>query len=86
MHHTHASNLTPIQAVLAVIVLFCVLAFYFLPTIMAVKRNSPHKVAVIILNIFLGVTVVGWIVALILASKQPQAVVVVYNPAPPPPR
>jgi hypothetical protein len=85
MHHTHPSNLTPIQAVLAVIVLFGVLAFYFLPTIMAIKRNSQHKVAVIILNIFLGVTVFGWIVALILASKQPQAVVVVYN-TPPPPR
>jgi hypothetical protein len=61
------------------------LAFYFLPTIMAIKRNSPHKVAVVILNIFFGVTLFGWIIALVLASKQPQPVVVVYN-TPPSPR
>jgi len=87
VHHTHASNLTPGQAVLAVIVLFCALAFYFLPTIMALKKNSPHKVAVIILNIFFGFTVVGWIVALVLGSKQPQPAVIVHNmPPPQPPR
>ena len=85
MHHAHASSLTPMQAILAVFVLFCVLAFYFLPTIIALKKNSPHKVAVIILNIFFGVTVFGWIVALILASKQTQPKVIVYN-MPPPPR
>jgi hypothetical protein len=86
MHHTHASSLTPIQAVLAVIVLFCVLAFYFLPTIMAIKRNSPHITAVVILNIFFGVTLFGWIIALVLASKRPQPVVVVYSTPPAPPR
>lgn len=79
MHHIHASNLTPGQAVLAAIVLFCVLAFYSLPTIVALKKNSPHKFAVIILNIFFGFTVVGWLVALILGSKQPQPAIIVYN-------
>jgi hypothetical protein len=49
------------------------------------KRNSPHTTAVVILNIFFGVTLFGWIIALVLASKQPQPVVVVYN-TPPPPR
>jgi RsiW-degrading membrane proteinase PrsW (M82 family) len=85
MHHTHLSNLAPIQIVFLIIVLFCALAFYFLPTIMAIKRNSPHTTAVVILNIFFGFTLVGWIVALVLASKQPQPVVIVYN-TPPPPR
>jgi hypothetical protein len=56
-----------------------VLAFYFLPTIMAIKRKSPHTFAVIILNIFFGVTLLGWIIALVLASKQPQPTVVIYN-------
>lgn len=72
--------------IIVVIALFCVLAFYFLPTIIAIKRKSPHTAAVLILNIFFGVTLVGWIVALILASKQPQPVIVVYNSPPPPPR
>ncbi len=62
-----------------VIALFLVLAFYFLPTIMAIKRKSPHTTAVVILNLFFGVTLIGWIVSLVLASKQPQPVIVVYN-------
>lgn len=83
MQHTQLQSLSLSQTIVLVIALFCVLAFYLLPTIMAIKRKSPHTTAVVILNIFFGFTLVGWIVALVLASKQPQPVVVVYN-APPP--
>jgi RsiW-degrading membrane proteinase PrsW (M82 family) len=83
MHHTQLQTLSLSQVVLLVIALFLVLAFYFLPTIIAIKRKSPHTMAVVILNFFLGVTLLGWIIALVLASKQPQPVIVVYN-APPP--
>jgi hypothetical protein len=83
MHHTQLQTLSLSQVVLLVIALFLVLAFYFLPTIIAIKRKSPHTTAVVILNFFLGVTLLGWIIALVLASKQPQAVVVVYNTPPP---
>jgi RsiW-degrading membrane proteinase PrsW (M82 family) len=86
MHHTQLQNLSLSQVVLLVIALFLVLTFYFLPTIMAIKRKSPHTTAVVILNLFFGVTLIGWIVSLILASKQPQQVIVVYNSAPPPRR
>lgn len=86
MHHPQLQSFSVIQMIIVVIALFCVLAFYFLPTIIAIKRKSPHTAAVLILNIFFGVTLVGWIVALILASKQPQPVIVVYNSPPPPPR
>jgi RsiW-degrading membrane proteinase PrsW (M82 family) len=82
MHHTQLQTLSLSQVVLLVIALFLVLAFYFLPTIIAIKRKSPHTTAVVILNFFLGVTLLGWIIALVLASKQPQAVVVVYNTTP----
>jgi RsiW-degrading membrane proteinase PrsW (M82 family) len=82
-HHTQLQNLSLSQVIVLVIALFCVLAFYFLPTIIAIKRKSPHTTAVIILNFFLGVTLLGWIIALILASKQPQPVVIVYNNPPP---
>jgi RsiW-degrading membrane proteinase PrsW (M82 family) len=81
MHHSQLQNLTLSQMVLLLIALFLVLAFYFLPTIIAIKRKSPHITAVVILNFFLGVTLLGWIVALVLASKR-QAVVVVYNTPP----
>lgn len=85
MHHTQLQNLPLSQMIILVIALFLVLAFYFLPTIMALKRKSPHTTAVIVINFFFGFTLVGWIIALVLASKQPQQVVVVYN-GPPPPR
>jgi len=87
MQHTHLSNLTPIETIIAFAALFLVLYIYFLPTITAIKRNSPNKIAVVVLNVLFGFTLVGWIVALILASKQPQPVVVIHNaPPPPPPR
>lgn len=85
MHHTQSQNLSLSQVVLLVIALFLVLAFYFLPTIMAIKRKSPHTTAVVILNLFLGVTLLGWIIALVLASKQSQPIIVVYNGPPPRP-
>jgi len=72
MHHPQLQNLTLSQMVLLLIALFLVLAFYFLPTIIAVKRRGTHTTAVVILNFFLGVTLLGWIIALVLASKQPQ--------------
>jgi hypothetical protein len=72
--------------IFAVAALFLVLYIYFLPTITAIKRNSPHKTAVVIINILFGVTLLGWILALVLASKQPQPVVIVYNSPPSPPR
>lgn len=85
MHHTYLSNLPLRQMIVLAIALFCALAFYFLPTITAIKRNSPHKTAVIILNVFFGFTLLGWVIALVLATKQPQPVVIIYN-TPPPPR
>lgn len=85
MHHHTLSNLTPIEMIIAFAALFLVLYIYFLPTITAIKRNSPHKTAVVIVNILFGVTLIGWLVALLLATKQPQQVTVIYN-APPPPR
>lgn len=83
MHHTPLQNLPLSQMIILSIALFCVLGFYLLPTMMAIKRKSPHRTAVVIINVFLGFTLVGWIIALVLASKQPQAVVVVYKTSPP---
>jgi hypothetical protein len=84
MHHTNLHNLTPIETIIAVAALFLVLYIYFLPTIIAIRKSSPYKAAAIIVNILFGVTLLGWIIALVLASKQPQQVVVVYNTPPPP--
>ncbi len=47
------------------------LVIYFIPTSVARKNKSPNKVAVIILNIFLGWSLIGWVIALVLACKKP---------------
>lgn len=85
MHHTDLSNLPPLQMAVVGITMVMVLVLYLLPTIVAVKRNSPHTVAVVLINFFFGFSGIGWIVALVLATKQPQPIVVIYG-APPPPR
>jgi hypothetical protein len=84
MHHTNLHNLTPIETIIAVAALFLVLYIYLLPTIIAIRKNSPYKAAAIIVNILFGVTLLGWIIALVLASKQPQPTVIIYNTLPPP--
>jgi Superinfection immunity protein len=39
-------------------------AFYFIPTIVAFNRRKSNRNAILLLNIFLGWTFIGWIVAL----------------------
>jgi RsiW-degrading membrane proteinase PrsW (M82 family) len=72
MHHTELTNLPPLQAAILCITLLMLFVLYLLPTIVAIKRNSPHTLAVVIVNFLFGFTFVGWIVALVLASKQLQ--------------
>ncbi|MDR1905408.1 MAG: superinfection immunity protein [Clostridiales bacterium] len=43
---------------------------YFIPTIIALKRDHRNKVGIILLNIFLGWTFVGWIGSLIWALSK----------------
>ena len=41
-----------------------VLVVYFMPLIIAMSRNSPHSAPLMALNLFLGWTLIGWVVAL----------------------
>jgi T4 superinfection immunity protein len=49
---------------------------YFLPSIIALARNKRDTVAILLLNLFLGWSVIGWIVALVWACKTDLPVVV----------
>ena len=48
---------------LLLIVLF--FALYFLPTLIAFLRQHKNKPAIFLLNLFLGWTVLGWVVSLV---------------------
>ncbi len=43
---------------------------YFLPSIIALARSKRDTLAIFLLNLFLGWSVVGWIVALVWAAKN----------------
>ena len=42
---------------------------YFLPTIVAVDRHVPNTGAVFVINLLLGWTLLGWVVALAMAAR-----------------
>jgi len=47
------------------------LFFYFLPTVIALVRETPKIGGVLVVNLFLGWTFIGWIVALAWAVSAP---------------
>ena len=61
---------------------------YIAPMITAIIRRVPNTGSVIVINLLLGWTVIGWIAALAMAcrSQRPQQIAVVpYAPVQPPP-
>ncbi len=51
----------------AIFLIVLLLALYFLPSVVAVNRRHKNRTPIILLNLFLGWFVVGWVVALIWA-------------------
>jgi len=41
------------------------IALYLLPTMIADVRGHPHPIAIFVLNVLLGWTVLGWLAALV---------------------
>jgi len=50
--------------------LIIVCALYFLPAIIALHRQHPQQVPILLLNLFLGWTFLGWIAALIWSASN----------------
>lgn len=49
------------------VVFLACLSIYFLPAAIAFVRNHPHRIAILVLNLIAGCTIVGWIAAFIWA-------------------
>lgn len=49
---------------------------YFLPSIVALARSKRDMTGIILLNFFLGWTMIGWVVALVWAVRVDVPVVV----------
>lgn len=56
----------------AIVILITPVIMYFGPSIVAHARQQPDLVTIFALNLLLGWTVIGWIVALVWALKVPR--------------
>ncbi len=64
-------EISPIMSVLPFLPLILfVFVVLFIPSFIAYKRNHIQKTAILLLNIFLGWTFIGWVVALIWATLK----------------
>jgi hypothetical protein len=54
-------NLTILELLLIVLIF----AIYFLPTLIAFLRQHKNSLAIFLLNLLLGWTVLGWVVSLV---------------------
>lgn len=61
--------------------LVVIFLLYFLPAVIA--RKKPNASSVFVINLFLGWTLIGWVVALAMAVSDPRPQVVVQQSGPP---
>jgi len=52
-----------------IILIILLIALYFLPTIIAYRRDN-NFISIFLLNLFLGWTILGWLIALIWSTKD----------------
>ena len=57
------------------IIFFIAATVYFIPSILAIARQHHNKMAIIVLNFFLGWTFLGWIGALVWSLTNPSPTV-----------
>jgi hypothetical protein len=62
----------------AVITLFS-LSLHFLPSIIAFKRGHSDFTMIVLINLFLSWTVIGWIVALVWSLSRSDAIIPLNN-------
>jgi hypothetical protein len=60
---------------MSVLLIICI-ALYFTPGLIAAFRSHHQAAAIIVLNLLLGWTIIGWVVAIVWACMNPPPVVV----------
>ena len=55
-------------------------ALYLLPTYEAWKNQHPNLTAIALVNIFLGWSLLGWVVAVVWAYKKPEPTIAIAQP------
>jgi len=60
---------TGVDTLLGVLGLIGIVIAYWAPTVVALVRHIPAAGQVVVVNLFLGWTVIGWVVALVMALR-----------------
>jgi len=61
--------------VLIAVFAVCALFLYFVPAVIAFKNRHPKRVAIFLTDLILGVTIFGWIAALLWATDKTPATI-----------
>lgn len=56
--------------IIGLILLIIGLLLYFIPTIIAFRKQRDNKISILILNFFLGWSLIGWVISLVWAFKE----------------
>jgi hypothetical protein len=59
-----------VNGALGAIIWIAVIAAYWTPSLVAGIRHVPNSGSVVVINLFLGWTLVGWVVALAMACRS----------------
>ncbi|MFJ4251363.1 superinfection immunity protein [Pseudomonas sp. NPDC089741] len=58
---------------MAIVFLFLMIATYFLPSFNAFSRKHPERWPIFMLDLFLGWTIIGWVVSLVWSVSSTQS-------------
>ncbi len=72
------------QDTVLVVMFIAGVVFYFIPSIIALLRMKKNLIAIIALNLFLGWSIIGWVVSLVwsLSSDAKPAKIIVNQQSP----
>jgi len=56
------------RVVILLLMVILMLLIYFIPTYVAFSKRHVNKVPILIINLFLGWTFIGWVIALVWAT------------------
>lgn len=61
------SDIGPLEALVLGVV---ILALYIVPSVIAFRRRHPRRLLILTINLVFGSTLIGWVVALYLATRS----------------
>lgn len=82
MGQTPSHQLNGFGKVVSLLFFLVAPALYLLPTYEAWVRKKDNLSAIALVNIFLGWSLIGWVVAMAWALKRPETVIAQVSPAP----